>query len=47
MRDSPDPSNSAEIDRTLRLRQRLRIQAIAGILVTALVGGGIASIQFY
>ena len=47
MPDSPDPNNSAEIDRTLRLQQRLRIQAISGILLTALVVGGIASYQFY
>jgi hypothetical protein len=47
MPDSSDPNNSAEIDRSLLLRHHLRIQAIAGILVTALVVGGIASIQFY
>lgn len=47
MSDSLDPHNPAEIDRTLRLQRRLRIHAITGILVTALVVGGIASYQFY
>lgn len=47
MPDNPDQNNSAEIDRTLRLQHRLRIQAITGILLTALVVGGIASFQFY
>ncbi len=47
MSDDSVKDNSAEIEQSLRLQQRLRIQAIAGILITALVVGGIASFQFY
>lgn len=47
MSDNPDLNNTEEIGRSFRLQHRLRIQAITGILVTALVVGGIASTQFY
>jgi len=36
-----------EVEQSLRLQHRLRIQAIAGILITSLLVGGIASYQFY
>lgn len=42
-----DQDSAAEIDKSFRLQQRLRVQTIAGILLTALVVGGIASYQFY
>ncbi len=47
MQDSAYLSNPDDIDRSLRLHQRLRLQAIAGILATTLIVGGIASLQFY
>ncbi|MDH3760819.1 MAG: PAS domain-containing sensor histidine kinase [Gammaproteobacteria bacterium] len=47
MSDENIKDNSAEIEQSLRLQHRLRIQTIAGILITSLVVGGIASFQFY
>jgi len=42
-----EPQKPVETDNSLRLQNRLRIQAITGILITALLVGGIASLQFY
>lgn len=47
MPDNRDMDDIGEIDKSLRLQGRLRIQAITGILVTAMVVGGIASFRFY
>jgi allantoicase len=47
MSDQTVTDDFAEVDRSLQLQRRLRVQAIAGILITSLVVGGIASFQFY